>query len=177
MEQLSSEVYHAQIYPLAAGYDLRVELTAVEFLEHYNGDWVVSKPAVPDGIPFEQYVSSANPYVQLSSREGHYIVHRPSTEKLDVFLTAQRFRDGRVYVCGIANGPDGHTTVDGLNEVYFTGNHESGSVTSFAGWLSSPSIITVTRGAERTNVPVYVVTMGDETAKLWAQQKLASELG
>ena len=172
MEQVSPSSYHAQIYPLAVGYDLRVELTAVEFLKPTPDGWLL--PDVPEhnGIKVQRFVNTANPFVQLAYQDGRYEVHKPKLDDVQVFTTAQRGPGGRTYVAGVIYTENQPNAVDlnGLRDPHIV--QTNGGETSFVGWTRGGSAFPISVAGRRIQVPVNVVTEGDETSKLWAHQML-----
>jgi hypothetical protein len=178
MEQVSPDSFHAQIYPLAVGYDLRVELTAVEFLIPTQDGWLL--PDIPEyqGIKTQRFVNTANEYVQLAYREGHYVVHKPMRDEVQVFTTAQRGPRGRIYVAGVvyANEMPVSAEVNGLKDSFITPiSNAAGlnnAMATFVGWTTNRTSVSVSIKNKRINVPISVVTDGDETSKLWAHQML-----
>jgi hypothetical protein len=171
MEQVSPQSYHAQIYPLAVGYDLRVELTAVEFLIPTEQGWLL--PDVPDrgDVRVQRFVNTANPYVQLAYSEGRYEVHKPRVGDVQVFTTAQRGVGGRIYVAGVAYAENASSLdVTGLRDPHLV--QTKPGYTSFVGWTRSSRGFPISVDGKRLNVPISVVTEGDEASKLWAHQML-----
>jgi hypothetical protein len=172
MEQVSPSSYHAQIYPLAVGFDLRVELTAVEFLKPTPEGWLL--PDVPEyhGIKVQRFVNTANRYVQLAYQDGRYEVHKPKLDDVQVFTTAQRGPGGRTYVAGVIYTENQPNAVEltGLRDPHIV--QTEGGETSFVGWTRAASSFPITVSGNRVQVPVNVVTEGDETSKLWAHQML-----
>lgn len=173
MEQVAPDTFHAQIYPLAVGYDLRVELTAVEFLKPTPDGWLLPEIPEHNGIRTQRFVNTANPYVQLAFEDGRYEVHKPRTGDVQVFTTAQRGPRGRVYVAGVAyTGGDEkfYVNMTGLRDPQIVSSVPG--ATSFVGWKTGTGSFPVTVHGKRINVPVNLVTEGDETSKLWAHQML-----
>ena len=171
MEQVSPESYHAQIYPLAVGYDLRVELTSVDFLLPTDQGWLLPTIPEPDGVRLQRFVNTANPYVQLAYDQGRYEVHKPRSGDVQVFTTAQRGPGGRIYVAGVVHAEDAESVdVNGLRDAYIVDTEADH--TSFVGWTRSTRAFPVTVSGRRINVPVDIVTEGNESSKLWAHQML-----
>lgn len=173
MEQVTPDSFHAQIYPLAVGYDLRVELTAVEFLQPTPDGWRL--PDIPEynNIRTQRFVNTANPYIQMAFDEGHYEVHKPRVGNVQVFTTAQRGPGGRIYIAGVVHSEDENVQdVDlSLRDAHIVAKKPG--ETSFVGWTRStrPFAVSV-KDSGRVMVPVSIVTEGDETSKLWAHQML-----
>ncbi len=173
MEQVAPDTFHAQIYPLAVGYDLRVELTAVEFLKPTEEGWLLPEIPEHNGIRTQRFVNTANPYVQLAFEDGRYEVHKPRIGDVQVFTTAQRGPRGRVYVAGVVYGDtsaEQSVKLTGLRDAHIVSSEPG--ITSFVGWKSGTGSFPVTVRNRRVNVPVSLVTEGDETSKLWAHQML-----
>jgi hypothetical protein len=173
MEQVAPDTFHAQIYPLAVGYDLRVELTAVEFLKPTPDGWLLPEIPEHNGIRTQRFVNTANPYVQVAFQDGRYEVHKPRLGDVQVFTTSQRGPRGRVYVAGVVYTDEAlkqDVKLTGLRDAYIVAS-EPGS-TSFVGWKTGTGSFPVTVQSRRIDVPVNLVTEGDETSKLWAHQML-----
>ena len=172
MEQVTPDSFHAQIYPLAVGYDLRVELTAVEFLVPTEEGWILPDIPEHDGIKTQRFVNTANEFVQLAYKDGRYTVHKPRERDIQVFTTAQKGPRGRTYVAGIVYAGESVETVDlnGLRDAYIINTDKS--MSTFVGWTNNKSSFPISVNQKRLQVPISVVTEGDETSKLWAHQML-----
>ncbi|MDQ2986235.1 MAG: hypothetical protein M3R13_05870 [Armatimonadota bacterium] len=173
MEQVTPDSFHAQIYPLAVGYDLRVELTAVEFLQPTPDGWRLPEIPTYNNIRTQRFVNTANPYIQMAFDEGHYEVHKPRVGNVQVFTTAQRGPGGRIYVAGVVHSADDNVLdVDlSLRDAHIVA--KKAGEASFVGWTRSTRPFSVNvKDSGRVSVPVSIVTEGDEASKLWAHQML-----
>ncbi|MGV3614899.1 MAG: VIT domain-containing protein [Fimbriimonas sp.] len=99
MEQASPTSYHAQIYPLKKGHDLRVRLWTVSMLQPAEDKLVLPKPQVSlgqGGEPTIRNVRAVNSNPVTQAGDGYTVeMNEP------VSAIAQRFKDGRTYVAGL----------------------------------------------------------------------------
>jgi len=175
MDQVSPTAYHAQIYPLKVGHDLRVKLYSVGMLE-----------------PGGQFTKVPNPEISMTSNATRESTVRmrgsaaaPVAEDFNLPLSkepvqavAQRFKDGRTYVAGyITKKPGvGATIASGLNQVHVVPLNDYS--VAFMGWVPK----------KRAGLPIRArvddklvsfrpqrIYKGSETARLWAQQSLAHD--
>ncbi len=192
MDQVAPESFHAQIYPLAIGYPLKIELTSIDFLVPTEDRLLIPQPlAIRQNAPREWviYGDGREVYRWMDSGEEVAAVAAPGWSKpLDTYVLAQTFSDGRTYVAGVAKGDlgAGKPKVEGLKDVFYPETHRysrSNSLmrtmgdmqtrsTAFVGWTTGKSI-TVKQG-NRTVKVTLSPKKGNETAKLWAQARLSS---
>ncbi|MBS1703087.1 MAG: hypothetical protein JST12_15585 [Armatimonadetes bacterium] len=188
MVQTSPSSYHAQIFPLAQGYDLKVELTSVGFLEYSPEGLLIPEPDVESlegrldnftskvAVPKSQATKKVT--VDGASRTA---IGNPSTDPTWVQYYAQRHKDGHTYVVGMihTNRPNDPFEIRGLTNVYWArpeNGPQDGTVKLFMGRRDGagkfevvsdlPHSTEILKGVVRAN------ERGDDTAKLWANQKL-----
>lgn len=174
MVQTAPSSYHAQIYPLAVGHDLRVELTSVGFLRpEEKGLRVPAPPKEPD-VPYSMHVKSYLPDTIAEETDG-YAVEYPRREPLDMQLYAQRHKDGWVYVAGLVRRESEKQAIhlNGLSSVYWA-KPESGDQAArwFIGRRKGPGTVSVTTKGAKDAQRVIANTRGSDTSKLWAHQAL-----
>jgi hypothetical protein len=105
MDQVTPTSYHAQIYPLKKGHDLRVRLWTVGMLQPAGERMTLPKPHVN----FDQANAAHQHNVRAvnsrpARKEGEDFVIENSEP---VSAIAQRFKDGRTYVAGILRAGEG----------------------------------------------------------------------
>lgn len=106
MDQVTPTSYHAQIYPLKTGHDLRVRLWTVGMLKPTGEKMALPKPNVSFDqakAPTLHNVRAVNSKPALKEGDD-YVVEASGP----VTAISQRFKDGRTYVAGIlrmAEGP------------------------------------------------------------------------
>lgn len=104
MDQVTPTSYHAQIYPLKKGHDLRVRLWTVAMLQPVAGKKLalpkpnVSLPGNGQTVTNVRAVKS-NPLIKQG--EAYFI-----EGSAPVTAIAQRFKDGRTYVAGLIRTTD-----------------------------------------------------------------------
>lgn len=165
VDQVADGVYHAQVYPLAVGYDFRLKLDTVGMLPADSGGTYLPQPRANDGSPKIQ-VASIEPERLDESGDRTQIKPLPEPTKLD--MHAQRFKDGRYYVVG-SLGKDGRI-VEGLEGVLYARVGESGRY--FAGYRRGKGTIRVTSPHGPISRRMIGNDTGGETAKIWANMKL-----
>lgn len=181
MEQWSPTNYHCQIYPIKTGSDLRVRLYTVGFLKPSGDKLALPKPHVPTAVGYEaidrtpgkldwsvRTVRSAP-----AIREGDdYKVEAPAQPARAV---AQRFKDGRVYVAGLMHAP-GDSNVGPTFAVLRQAKTVSldPQTIAFMGWLPHNRKIAVRHNGLRVALKPETIHSGNDVARLWAQQMLAS---
>lgn len=186
MVQTSPSSYHAQIYPLAVGHDLRVELDSVGFLQAHQGELVVPQASFGGEVPYERNVRSAKPETlatvgEAKTQQTHVVL--PKKDKLDLQLYAQRHRDGYTYVAGMlrTDTPNAALKVKGLHNVLWTRPQQGdadGSVKLFIGRRKGSGSVSIASNDPQTKAKAAVAQRvkanerGTDTAKLWAHQKL-----
>lgn len=189
MVQTSPSSYHAQIYPLATGWDLRVELTSVGFLKKTEDGMAVPKPDYQGEAPLIQDVQNDGPEPILTIGEGremkNIIQFDNQSELLDLQCYGQRFKDGYCYIAGIIQtaSPDVDLSIKGLRDVFWTRPPEepSGKVKLFVGRRIGPGELAVTvkeRGSPvvmSTARQIHANERGADMAKVWAHQKLIQD--
>lgn len=184
MVQTSPSSYHAQIFPLAVGYDLRVELTSVGFLRPTDTDLEVPLPELIESVPYEASVSSYMPQTIRSevNEAGRplYRVDYPDKGPLDMQIYAQRFKDGYVYVAGLVrrDDPDRAIRLSGLSKVFWTKPENGGeNARWFIGRRKGSGTVAVRHrtGGEKVAQKVQANERGKDTAQLWAHQALVQK--
>jgi len=187
MVQTSPSSYHAQIYPLAIGYDLRVQLTTLGFLEHGKDGLMVPEPDVEDlgntEVPHNNSIVTIQPKTQkIVQVEGQKrtVVTNP-TDGTWLQYYAQKHRDGHTYVVGMihAEHPDDPFRIKGLKNVFWArpeNGPQDGSVKLFMGRRDGAGKIqVVTESPQKIEIlkgTIHANEKGTDTAKLWAHQKL-----
>ncbi len=178
MVQTSPSSYHAQIYPLAVGHDLRVELTSVGFLRPDQAGLQVPAPPKMDGVPYAMQVTSYKPDSIDRQGDADYRIDYPTKDPLDLQLYAQRHKDGWVYVAGLVRreSPGDAITLKGLSNVRWT-KPEAGDTSArwFIGRRKGSGTVSVATPKATNAQRVKATTRGAETAKLWAHQTLVQK--
>jgi hypothetical protein len=181
--QVSSSKYHAQIYPLAAGYDFRVQLNSVGFLQSDQGKLTVSQPSFNEAV-YPQMVRSTQPdtvSIDTSTVPAKTVVTYPKDPKLDMQVYAQKHKDGYTYVAGMVRmiNPEANLKVSGIHKVYWSrpeGAGSEGGVKLFIGRRRGPGVVRITSTDAFTKyVKSHFIKgneKGSDAAKLWAHQKL-----
>ncbi len=188
MTQLSPQSYHAQIYPLAVGFPLRVELDTVNFLDVTKEGLAVPVPNVEElegeHDNFTSNVVVAAPQtVREVTIDGkkRSLVSNPSTDPVWVQYYAQKHVDGKTYVVGMihTDRPNDPYRFRGLDHVMWArpdNGPQDGSVKLFMGTRrGAGKIELVSDAANRTEVlkgVIHANEKGTDTAKLWAHAKL-----
>lgn len=186
MVQTSPSSYHAQIYPLAVGYDLRVELESVGFLRPDNEGLEIPSPTTQEGVPFDMNVKSYRPDMLQTIYQQNkkaFRVASPRTKPVQMDLYAQRSKDGWVYVAGLVRRGSESDAIklSGLKNVMWTkpANGDT-SARWFIGRRKGAGNVSVqtsknqkTLGKETERVKANA--RGNDTAKLWAHQVLVQK--
>ena len=196
MDMVSPTQFHAQIYPLAVGYDLRLELTTVDFLSPRADRFGVPQPAATsdEQVPQEWHVTGNKaPLADSTTSQGRVVaVQLPMAGLLDVQAVAQSGPGGRTFIAGIArgsiNGPVPH--IAGLHDLtifkrsddtnqassgprsqpYITGEKDA---YMFVGWTQNSAGVTVTQSGQAVRVKPMKLGPGTVCSKLWAANQLA----
>ena len=188
MVQTSPSSYHAQIFPLAVGYDLRVQLTSLNFLEAKETNLLVPEPQISiydyTEVPHSNSVVVAQPKVQrVIEIEGQKrtVISDSSKDSTWLQYYAQKHKDGHTYVVGMirTDRPDDPFYIRGLKKVFWTrpaNGPQDGSVKLFMGRRDGTGKIEVVMDSpHKTEILKGVVhgnEKGTDTAKLWAHQVL-----
>ena len=186
MVQTSPSSYHTQIFPLAKGYDFRVKLNSVGFLQPDGNDLTVPQPGY-QGKTFAQNVRSAKPETLSNdnSTPPKTTVTYPLDPKMDLQVYAQKHCDGYTYIAGIlrTDHPDANLKVSGMHKVMWARPQYSrdGSIKYFIGRRKGPGTIKI-QDTDEQGDPSYTKSKfikskekGSDTAKLWAHQKLIQD--
>lgn len=174
MVQTSPSSYHAQIYPLAVGHDLRVELTSVGFLRPETTGLKVPAPSKTDEVPYEMHVKSYRPDTVAEQNDG-YVVDYPRKTPLDMQLYAQRHKDGWVYVAGLVRRDSVEQAINlkGLKNVFWSQPMEGDQAARwFIGRRKGPGTVSVSTKGGSDVQKVHANDRGSDTSKLWAHQAL-----
>lgn len=187
MVQTAPSSYHAQIYPLAIGHDLRVELTSVGFLRPVEGKLEVPSLTFNEDVPFDMSVRSYEPQsINPPTGQGKdqkYVVEYPEKKPLDMQLYAQRNKDGWTYVAGLVRRGSEQEAIKlkGLQNVMWT-KPQAGDTTArwFIGRRKGAGTVSVatTKGKQpiaKNAQRVKATTKGTDTSKLWAHQVLVQK--
>lgn len=114
MDQVAPDSYHAQIYPLAVGYDLRIELTSLDFLEARPDRFVLPMATWPQGEEIRpEWTVDADSHglikMTMNDRMGRvregYALDEPfeiADNGMNISYIAERGPDGSIYVAGTA---------------------------------------------------------------------------
>lgn len=188
MVQTTPSSYHAQIFPLAIGYDLRVELTTLGFLEENKQGLLVPEPNVEqldgDHGNFTNTVKVVQPqtkYEVVVDGKKRTAISKPSMDSTWLQYYAQKHKDGHTYVVGMihTDRPNAPFEIKGLTSVYWAlpeNGPQDGSVKLFMGRRNGAGKIQVISDSnDRTEIlkgVIHANERGNDTAKLWAQQKL-----
>jgi len=184
MVQTSPSSYHTQIFPLASGYDFRLKLTSVGFLED-NGDvFRVPEPKLNEQS-YPQEIVSATPESVITDAGSHSVIKYPRDPNMDLQIYAQKNRDGYTYVAGIlrTDKPDAALKLAGIHKVYWSRpeNDNSGNVKLFVGRRRGPGTLMIQTKGEGHDSPyvkakyVKANEKGSDAAKLWAHEKLVQD--
>lgn len=172
LDQWSPSSYHAQIFPLAQGYDLRVHLYSVGFLAQQGESVQLPKPTGTAEVPVQWLYRKAGSKV-LVPIDSTFKLPAPNQP---IVAVAQKFKDGKVYVAGTF-----HTKATEYPDPTFAvlRNPKTIRLTddtfAFAGWLPKNKKIAVRAGSERYALVPEKIGKGPEAAQLWAQQRLAQD--
>jgi len=172
LDQMSPSSYHAQIFPLKQGYDLRVHLYTVGFLAQDGNDLPLPKPSGTEQVPMDWKYRQAGTK-DLVPVDANFKLPKPADS---VVAVAQRFKDGRTYVAGTVrtgNSQYDQPTFAVLRDARAT--KINNDTLAFAGWLSKNKKIAVRAGTQRYAFVPQPVGKGPEAAQLWAQQRLAQD--
>ncbi len=170
LDQKTPTSFHAQIFPLAQGYDLRVHLYSVGFLDSRGEAMALPEPKGTSDVPVDwQYREAGSK--NLVKVDSSFKLPKPSAA---VQAVAQRFRDGRTYVAGVvqAENPRGKTTFAVLRDpqAKVLSDHS----VAFTGWLPKNKKIAVRADGVRYAFKPQSISKGPEAAQLWAQEMLAT---
>jgi hypothetical protein len=170
MEQYDAQNYHAQIYPLAVGYDLRLELLSIGFLEPGKAGLVIPYPEAGELKPRSWTLYGLDPAVL---RDGRTIPDEDPSKPLSIDMHAQRFKDRRYYVAGIVRSKEyREPKIKGLRNLYLIPDPMGGAY-NFVGWMRRPGPVQIKLGSLTKTMKVHGYDKGSDTAKLWAHQRLA----
>ncbi|MEZ5163498.1 MAG: VIT domain-containing protein [Fimbriimonadaceae bacterium] len=192
MVQTSPSSYHAQIYPLAVGWDLRAQLTTVGFMEATPDGYLVPEPNVSQiseaGVPKAHLATfkKKTPRKLVRQPDKSFKVVADIKEGFSVDYYAETFQDGYTYVAGVIRSdmPEEPHWVKGLSEVYWTRPEQGitdGSVKLFIGRQKGKADFHIYRQEkgksyrEAFDGSGDVALRGNDTAKLWAHQKLVQD--
>lgn len=184
MDQVAPDSYHAQIYPLAVGFPLRVQLTSVGFLNPGHDRLSIPEPTWPAGDrepEFEWKVDSGGrPLITSGNSRAVPLPEARGdlNQTLYTSVLAERWRDGNVYVAGMVMGAMGRgkPQVSGLRLLHTVRPVQSDpllaeSTLCFVGVATGPQI-TVRQAAARRQVPLRPIVNGSDAAQVWAQARL-----
>lgn len=165
VDQITEGMYHAQVYPLAIGYDFRLKLDTVGMLPDDGDGQYLPQPRHNDGNP-KISVSSIEP--ERIDQTDAWTQVKPLADHAKLDMHAQRFKDGRYYVVG-SLGNDGKI-VKGLEGVLYARVGQSGRY--FAGYRRGKGTVTVTSPRGPLKRTIIGNDRGGETAKIWANMRL-----
>ncbi len=188
MVQTSPSSYHAQIFPLAVGYDLRVQLTTLGLLESNEKGLLlpeadvsrISHNTVPQVSNVKQIQPDVKKVVVVNGKKRTVVVDRANDETTLQYY-AQKHKDGHTYVVGMinTNRPEDPFKIKGLTNVYWArpeNGPQDGSVKLFMGRRDGAGKIQVVSDSDtRTEIlkgTIHANEKGTDTSKLWAHQKL-----
>lgn len=188
MVQTSPSSYHAQIFPLAVGYDLRIQLTTLNFLEQDENGLLVPEPDIsvldkPD-VPHKNTVVVAQPKTQRIVKVNgtdRTAISSPEEEETQLQYYAQRHKDGHTYVVGMikTDKPNDSFRIKGIKNIYWArpeNGPQDGTVKLFMGRRDGAGKLQVVKETkDRTEIIRGTIRgneRGTDTAKLWAHQKL-----
>jgi len=170
LDQWSPTSYHAQIYPLAQGYDLRVNLKSIGFLPADNGHIILPKPAGQIEAPVDWKYRAAGS-LDLIPVTDSFQITRPISP---VCAVAQKFKDGRTYVAGTVRvNPEDNASFSGLRDVHV--DRLNGQTIGFTGWTKNVNKMVAKFGQTKYSFAPNRIQKGPEAAQVWAQQKLAQD--
>ena len=182
MDQWSPTTYHCQIFPIMRGRDLRVKLYTVGFLASAGDKLTLPKPDVSQLVqsdgggaaavnPENWNVRTVDSAPVRTDKDGYSL---PRFED-PVRAVAQRFKDGRTYVAGIVQAPSAENSdpsFSGLNQPKYVRLDDQ--TVAFMGWLRHNHRIAVRHNGLRFDFKPERIFSGSESARLWAQQMLAT---
>jgi Vault protein inter-alpha-trypsin domain len=187
MVQTDTGSYHAQIFPLAQGYDFRVRLNSVGFLTpDKDGNLTVKPPSFNEDIYPATVVSADTESIRTdnTSTPPKTVVTYPQNPGMDLQVYAEKHKDGYTYVAGIlrTDKPDAPLSVSGIHKVFWMRPQEGktdGSVKYFVGRRKGSGPLKITCNAQDAKyVQEHFIKANDkgtDTAKLWAHQKLVQD--
>jgi hypothetical protein len=181
MVQTAPSSYHAQIYPLAVGRDLRVELKSIGFLQPEADKLIVPQPSGAPNVPYDMTFTSAKPETIHTDGEGvnqRYTVDLPKSKPLDMKLYAQRHKDGWVYVAGLVRRQSETQPIklSGLKNVLWTKPTQGDtSARYFIGRRKGSGQVSVQTPQAKRVQQVKANARGTDTSKLWAHQRLVQQ--
>jgi len=191
MVQHSPSSYHAQIYPLAVGHDLRTEFTTVGFLKPDGRQLMVPELDLSDmgygAVPTSHEVTvNGGTYRLDQSEAGSRLSTHAFSGPFDVLTYSEKFKDGYTYVAGMiySDLPDEKHWIKGLKNVRWTrpeSTEGDGTFKIFVGRKKGTSPISIMRrdlrtpGADRLVCTLRDAPRGSDTSKLWAHQMLSND--
>ena len=116
MEQWSPTDYHCQIFPIKQGSDLRIKLWTIGTLTPVDGRLVVPQPTAPRKVGYDQTDPTlVTPNIHVRAVQTGRVTHQNDQFEVrllaPVTAVAQKFKDGRIYVAGLARAvPDAPQT-------------------------------------------------------------------
>lgn len=182
MDMVSPNQFHAQIYPLAVGFDLRLELTTVDFLSPQIDRFVVPRPGVyhSGDVPQSWNVTGYRaPLADANTKNGRVVaVQLPMLNMLDVQSVAQAGPEGRMFVAGIVRGGinASQPKIGGLRDVHVmqrADSTDSKDAFLFVGWTKSLTGLSVNQNGQVEGFKPRVLPLGSICSKLWAANHLA----
>jgi hypothetical protein len=197
MTQVTPSSYHAQIYPLAIGHDLRVRLWTVGFVQPHGNRLNLpipdAKPPMPEAVVRDESGRIETAAVSHEAFKPEWKVRATYGTEVERFgdgyslagappkvhAVAQRFKDGRTYVAGIVRSDkveseDQNVTFAVLRQPRYTQLNENHL--AFMGWLPrSNKKVALRFNGERVAFRPQRIHKGSEAARLWAHQRLAQD--
>ncbi|MFI5385625.1 MAG: VIT domain-containing protein [Fimbriimonadales bacterium] len=171
LDQKSPTSFHAQIFPLAQGYDLRVHLYSVGFLAPRGDAVPLPQPCGTSDVPVDWQYRQAGTR-SLVKIDPTFRLPKPDKP---VVAVAQKFKDGRTYVAGVVQTVNPATDAATFAVLR---NAQSKVVSSnavaFAGWLPANKKIAIKTDGVRYAFKPDPIQKGPEAAQLWAQEMLAN---
>lgn len=181
MDMVSPTDFHAQIYPLAIGHDLRLELTTINYLIYDKGRFKINRPDCYDSekVPASWKIHGVNRKMRRSSYDGTPYVSfaAPKATAIDVWSVAQKGPKDRYYVVGLIRGNKHRVpTVKGLsNPVVSIANETEGQQAyQFSGWTHNLSNLKAYIRANSRIIKPKILDPGRMCSKLWAANYLAN---
>lgn len=183
MEMTSNDSFHAQIYPLAVGYPLRIQLTSLSYGDIEFDRMHLPPPSWPS--PDAEVEKSwkvdggGRPVITSDWRAAVSLNRNVRNIQNDIFtsVVAERWKDGKVYVAGIAMGALGKGTpkVTGLQRYHSRAGRNAGipdpAIVRFSG-IATGSSINVHQAGNSVTVGLGSVSKGTDVSKVWAQAEI-----
>jgi len=171
LDQKSPTSFHAQIFPLAQGYDLKVHLYSVGFLAPEGDTIALPKPGGGEQVPIDWRYRTAGTK-NLVKIDPTFRLPKPVQA---VTAVAQKFKDGRTYVAGIVQTE--HSADSATFSVLRNGQAAmlNEHALAFAGWLPKDEKIAIRADGVRYAFVPDPIHKGPEAAQLWAQEMLANQ--